>query len=459
MKKYLLFFTLPLLVACNCKSPKEATIAGKISNYSGSVAYLMSKSVVDTIHLTDGAFVFKKTITEPQMFTMRMARNRFNLYLIPGDSSYVEYSFSDPKPVFSGDNAQFLNSIRGLDAEIGNVMKQWRDVYTLGFSDFNSRIDSLKLKLFASLDTVKGEVKNAVDLESSRIEYGLLKLRLNYPQMNAYVSQAEFDADKADYSMLDSFNPNIAAHLMFSDYCEIVNQYVGIKLEKIEEYKTVKDADAEVRLPVTFKLIDSLIITDPVVRDFVKMNMLNEEVSYGKFYTLGDVVNSYVASCSVAEYANSIKKTFSEKMKIAPGEIAPAIVGQTTDGKTVTLESFRGSLVYVDFWATWCGPCRGELPYLETLQDDYKGKNIVFISLSVDDDEDAWLKMVKEKKMKGVQLHAKGAWNSDAAKGYQVKAIPTFVLISADGHLITPAAPRPSDEAVRALFDAELAKL
>ena len=116
--------------------------------------------------------------------------------------------------------------------------------------------------------------------------------------------------------------------------------------------------------------------------------------------------------------------------------------------------------VLVDFWATWCGPCRHELPFLEEVEKAYEGKKITFISMSVDEDMVAWDKMVKEKKMKGLQLHADGAWNSTVAKDYQIKGIPTFVLIDENGMIISPAAPRPSSGAeLTNLFDENLAKI
>ncbi|GIR11785.1 MAG: hypothetical protein CM15mP23_03600 [Cryomorphaceae bacterium] len=70
------------------------------------------------------------------------------------------------------------------------------------------------------------------------------------------------------------------------------------------------------------------------------------------------------------------------------------------------MSSFKGSLVYVDVWATWCGPCKAEIPYLKSLEQDYHEQNIIFLSVSVDTNKDEWLKMVKEEELGGVQLWA-----------------------------------------------------
>ena len=91
-------------------------------------------------------------------------------------------------------------------------------------------------------------------------------------------------------------------------------------------------------------------------------------------------------------------------------------------GEDVSLSSFKGSLVYVDVWATWCGPCKAEIPYLKTLEQDYHEQNIVFLSVSVDTNKDQWLKMVQEEALGGVQLWANG-WSQITKDAMQFLAI------------------------------------
>ena len=117
----------------------------------------------------------------------------------------------------------------------------------------------------------------------------------------------------------------------------------------------------------------------------------------------------------------------------------------------ISLSSFRGSIVYVDVWATWCGPCIAEIPSLERLQKDYQDKNIVFLSVSVDTDKDAWEKMLIDDELGGVQLWADG-W-SEITKSYAIFGIPRFMLIDKTGHLISVNAPRPSSNEIRTLIE------
>ena len=117
----------------------------------------------------------------------------------------------------------------------------------------------------------------------------------------------------------------------------------------------------------------------------------------------------------------------------------------------ISLSSFRGRLVYVDVWATWCGPCIAEIPSLERLQKDYKNMDIVFLSVSVDTDKEAWEKMLNKDQLGGVQLWADG-W-SQITKSYAIFGIPRFMLVDKSGELIAVDAPRPSSNEIRTMID------
>ena len=136
------------------------------------------------------------------------------------------------------------------------------------------------------------------------------------------------------------------------------------------------------------------------------------------------------------------------------GEAAIDFTYPDKEGNEFSLSTFKGSLVYVDVWATWCGPCKSEIPALKELEHDYHNNNITFLSVSVDTDKESWLNMVAEKQLGGVQLWANG-WTK-ITKSYAINGIPRFMLFDADGNVISLNAPRPSSSEIRELLDANL---
>jgi thiol-disulfide isomerase/thioredoxin len=146
----------------------------------------------------------------------------------------------------------------------------------------------------------------------------------------------------------------------------------------------------------------------------------------------------------------SMQKMYKESaaMKQLNGNQSPSFAYENHKGGVTKLEDFMGKYVYIDVWATWCGPCRAEIPFLKKIEEKYHGKNIVFISISIDKEKDKekWRKMVDEKQLGGVQLFADNDWNSKFVKDFSINGIPRFILIGPDGNVINANAERPSSE-------------
>ena len=143
------------------------------------------------------------------------------------------------------------------------------------------------------------------------------------------------------------------------------------------------------------------------------------------------------------------------------GKISPKFENyiDITGGKK-SLDFFKGKYVYIDVWATWCGPCIQQIPYLETLEKEYHNKNIEFISISTDEArrsggsweaaEKKWRDFVKKRNMSGVQLWSGQDYSFQQA--YEINGIPRFILIGPEGKIVDANAPRPSEPRLKTLF-------
>ncbi|WP_443937239.1 TlpA family protein disulfide reductase [Pedobacter sp. MW01-1-1] len=129
------------------------------------------------------------------------------------------------------------------------------------------------------------------------------------------------------------------------------------------------------------------------------------------------------------------------------------------EGKKVSMASLKGKVVLIDTWATWCGPCRAEIPYLKKLEEEMKGKDVQIVSISTDavKDKEKWKKMIKDENLGGLQLFAGGPDN-DFSKFYKINTIPRFLVFDKQGKIVTIDSPRPSNAALKDLLEKTLAK-
>jgi thiol-disulfide isomerase/thioredoxin len=142
---------------------------------------------------------------------------------------------------------------------------------------------------------------------------------------------------------------------------------------------------------------------------------------------------------------------------LKPGGPAFAFSYPDKNGKNVTMADLKGKVILVDVWATWCGPCKAEIPHLKKLEEEMKGTDVQVVSISVDEakDKEKWQKMIKDENLGGLQLFASG-WG-DIAKYYKINGIPRFMVFDREGKIVTTDSPRPSSPELKALLEKTLA--
>lgn len=141
-------------------------------------------------------------------------------------------------------------------------------------------------------------------------------------------------------------------------------------------------------------------------------------------------------------------------------EFAPSFSLPDISGQTIALEDLKGKVLYVDIWATWCGPCKQQIPYMQQLEEHYKGNDqieIISVSIDRDADKEKWSTMVKEKQMAGMQLFA--GKSTSFSRDYKISSIPRFYIIGKEGEIVDDDAPRPMDYNTMGLNQELIAKL
>jgi len=170
-----------------------------------------------------------------------------------------------------------------------------------------------------------------------------------------------------------------------------------------------------------------------VVSAFVVSNLLNPDEEF----TFADsMATQFRKSLPDSRYTKMLAAKLDPLRSTAVGIVAPEIKLAAPDGKEVALSSLRGKYVLIDFWASWCGPCRQENPNVVRMYNKFKDKGFAIYSVSFDQDRNKWLKAIENDKLTWTQVSDLKGWESAAGQTYGVKAIPQTVLLDPQGRII-----------------------
>jgi len=214
-------------------------------------------------------------------------------------------------------------------------------------------------------------------------------------------------------------------------------------------YVTMNSGDAPKRLDLTEAITH---ITDPALKDvYLRDAVATSRMKIEEYEKIAPSIKPLMVSDASKAFLLEYEKVLHKSV----GQKGLDFTYKDINDKPVSFSDFKGKFVYIDLWATWCGPCKAEIPHMKKIEEDYHGKNIVFVSLSLDKAKDAqkWKDYVTKEQLKGIQLMADKDFGSDVAKNYDVNAIPRFLLFDTKGNIINADALRPSNPELRAQLD------
>lgn len=165
-----------------------------------------------------------------------------------------------------------------------------------------------------------------------------------------------------------------------------------------------------------------------VVKDFAyKLNLEEMKAVRAKFD----------ASLDGTSYINQIESMIARMEKVQIGSVAPDFTLPDTEGNPVSLSSFRGKYVLVDFWAAWCPDCRKENPNIVAAWEKYKDKNFAILGVSLDRKKDQWLAAIEKDNLTWTHVSDLKYWNNEAALLYCIRWVPTSFLIDPEGRILS----------------------
>ena len=431
-----------LLISLSAFSKEKVSVSGKIMNSADNKLVIKGESFEKTITLKpDGSFTESFEIDYNGSYSILTKAARIPLYLGKGCKLTINADEKDFVKTlkFSGtgsvENLFWQQKNEAVSKSLGNQS----EFYALEESVYITKVKEVKNSLLSLYNTTKFTDAFFKANEKKNIDYFEQLQYLIYPQYHAHYAKKEGFEPSASFPKLDpAFNLDDNNEYLFS------NSYKQIVLNSFS-YKIAKLAGDNADFTAQFSLPELKKIKSPAIKAALIQN-LAYEVSAGN-PDVENLYNELIALSSDAKFKENLTTKYNQIKTLTPGKTSPGFDYENFKGGKTSLESLKGKYVYIDVWATWCGPCRREIPSLQKVEEEYKGKNIEFVSLSIDQrkDYDKWRKMVEEKSLGGIQLFADNDWNSQFVKDYAIEGIPRFILVDPNGNIVSADAPRPSD--------------
>ena len=186
----------------------------------------------------------------------------------------------------------------------------------------------------------------------------------------------------------------------------------------------------------------------PKTAEYINAFIIYMKRSHYSLPAMKEMVANYKSMYPNMAYGKQLNASLAMKEKFAAGSPAPDFVLKTQDGKFVHLSDYKGKVVYIDFWASWCKPCLGEIPHAKTLHEHFaNNKDFVVLAISIDENTAAWKKAIERLQPPGIHGIDNGGWSGTIARAYNIEGVPSYFLIDKDGNFALDTTPRPSQQA------------
>jgi thiol-disulfide isomerase/thioredoxin len=428
-------------------------------------ADLFGTERVLSVPVTNGQFSTQVNLPEHAWVRVSYKDKDRRFFLAQGQDLQLTFDaeFLDGDMQTEGPGAAVNTFMQTVEKEFGNrLMVAWLD----GQAAAATNIDGLEMDVFKLRNEALARTKEAQLPESFQswfkqhltYYYYLSLFRFSALKTSASAIPKATEIPKVLIEGLDWTRMGNVEALNSTYFRALLLDYVDYKA--LEQYDFMKFANRDAATLAAWSLAKEKLPVD-LQRFHLAALMLRDGQKVGPnlLRRMSDALKAMPGSEELhALVSERLKERLAAKEEpIAVTKDLPKdkITFRGLDGKEFGLSSLRGKVVYLDVWASWCGPCRQQFPFAKALKESFtkkEQKDIVFLYISIDNTEEAWRKAIESLGIEGLHGFSPGGWGATITSEFNITSIPRYLIFDKQGTLTHPNAPRPSDETLPSLL-------
>lgn len=475
MREKILLTLFVATLTLNAFSQSKAIIGGEIKNNTiDSISIIIDNGIRGTSQKhyksnidSKGRFKIVIPLTESKKALLNTGKENIPLFITPKDSIWCTFNGSNVYQSidFKGKNSNhykyFTEYYNTFSMPHGSFFKpRYEDVFNLKPAEFKKyrkekvNKDLLFLENYSKNHSMSEEFKRYAEVE---IKYSYYYGLLSYRSFKKYFKKVDEKLPEDFYADISNKLFDHNAFLNSDNYINATNMY--IQELNMEEYKNPQSYFPKA-LSVSSKILSGKTLFN------YQVNLLSQMLNTDASAKLKDsLISNFLNKCPYDDYNIAITNAYVKNIKLNNQSFSQNTlksIFETKEDKEISFEKVlkkhKGKVIYMDVWASWCGPCKVEMPYSKNLKDKFKNDKVVFMYLSVDSKKELWKNAIDNWEIKGEHYLIKDGFKSEFASYFNIYGIPHYILIDKRGKVIFPSAVRPSLKSIEPYIRTLLSK-